>query len=114
MQMPAEPLADPQQDYEELAAQHVSVKRIFALSRPYRWRILSVVVLLVVGSAIGMLAPFLLRTIIDDALPAADFSLLLSLVAGLVAVALLGAASAWLSCSASGKAMLASGVAKRR
>lgn len=91
MQMPAEPLADPQQDYEELAAQHVSMKRIFALFRPYRWRILSVVVLLVVGSAIGMLAPFLLRTIIDDALPAADFSLLLSLVAGLVAVALLGA-----------------------
>ncbi|MDR6397511.1 ABC transporter ATP-binding protein [Herbaspirillum seropedicae] len=92
MPMPADRPTDPRDDYEEIAAQHVSMKRVLALFMPYRIRILSVFALLVTGSGIGMLAPFLLRTIIDDALPSADFTLLLWLVGGLVAVAVLGAA----------------------
>ena len=92
MQTPAEQSANSRQDYEELAAAHVSMRRVFALFMPYRLKILAVVVLLIFGSMIGMAAPFLLRAIIDDALPGDDFSLLLWLVGGLVAVAILGAA----------------------
>ncbi|WP_175721354.1 ABC transporter ATP-binding protein [Burkholderia anthina] len=92
MQTPTDYPAAPRGDYEELAAEHVSMRRVFALFTPYRLKILSVVVLLIFGSMIGMAAPFLLRSIIDDALPGADFSLLLWLVGGLVAVAVLGAA----------------------
>lgn len=92
MQTPAEQSANSRQDYEELAAAHVSMRRVFALFMPYRLKILAVVVLLIFGSMIGMAAPFLLRAIIDDALPSDNFSLLLWLVGGLVAVAMLGAA----------------------
>lgn len=92
MQTPAEYSPDPRDNYHDLAAEHVSMKRVIALFTAYRLRILSVVSLLILGSVIGMAAPFLLRAIIDDALPSADFSLLLLLAGGLVAVAVLNAA----------------------
>jgi len=89
MQTPTEHPADPQEGYEELAAQHVSLERVFALFTPYRLQILSVVVLLFAGSMIGMASPFLLRAIIDDALPRTDLPMLLWLVGGLIVVAVL-------------------------
>jgi len=92
MQTPAELLAAPREDYEDLAAAHVSLKRVFALFAPYRLKILVIVALMIIGSMIGMAAPFLLRAIIDDALPNANFPLLLWLVGGLVTGAMLGAA----------------------
>ncbi len=92
MQTPTEHPGNKQGDYEDLAAEYVSMERVFALFIPYRLRILSVVALLIVGAMIGMASPFLLRAIIDDALPGANFALLLWLVGGLVAVAMLGAA----------------------
>ncbi len=77
--------------YHDLAANHVSTGRILALFKPYKRQILRVVILLLFGSAVGMASPFLLRAIIDDALPNADIQLLIYLAGGLVGIAALSA-----------------------
>ncbi|MCF7646794.1 ABC transporter ATP-binding protein/permease [Bacillus subtilis] len=77
--------------YHDLAANHVSAGRILALFKPYKRQILRVVILLLFGSAVGMASPFLLRAIIDDALPNADIQLLIYLAGGLVGIAALSA-----------------------
>ncbi|MEQ9472040.1 MAG: ABC transporter ATP-binding protein [Roseitalea porphyridii] len=83
-------------DYANLAKQHVSIRRILSLLAPYRKRVTAAIFLMVVASAVGLAGPFLLRAIIDDALPAHDLKLLGGLVAGMVLVALLSAAiGAW-------------------
>lgn len=63
-------------EYDELATRHVSLGRVLALFKPYRKRIALVIVLMLVASATGLAGPFLLRAIIDDALPRNDLSLL--------------------------------------
>lgn len=77
--------------YHDLAANHVSAGRILALFKPYKRQILRVVILLLFGSAVGMASPFLLRAIIDDALPNADIQLLVYLAGGLIGIAALSA-----------------------
>lgn len=77
--------------YDGLAARHVSMRRVLPLFAPYRKRIAVVMLLMVVASATGLAGPFLLRAIIDQALPQNDIGLLLWLVAGMVLVALLSA-----------------------
>ncbi len=78
-------------DYDSLAAQHVSLRRVLALFRPFRKRIATVIVLMLIASATGLAGPFLLRAIIDDALPRNDLKLLSLLVAGMILVALVSA-----------------------
>ncbi|MCD1635161.1 ABC transporter ATP-binding protein/permease [Martelella mediterranea] len=77
--------------YDGIAARHVSMRRVLVLFAPYRKRIAMVMLLMVVASATGLAGPFLLRAIIDQALPQNDIDLLLWLVAGMVLVALLSA-----------------------
>ncbi len=79
-------------DYTDLAARHVSMRRILSLFIPYRKRIAAVILLMIMASAVGLAGPFLLRAIIDEALPANDLRLLVGLVGGMVIVALLSAA----------------------
>ncbi|MCW2303990.1 ATP-binding cassette subfamily B protein [Rhodovulum sulfidophilum] len=55
--------------YDDLAARHVSIRRVLRLFAPYRARIGAVVALMILASAIGLAGPFLLRAIIDIALP---------------------------------------------
>jgi len=78
-------------EYDELATRHVSLGRVLALFKPYRKRIALVIVLMLVASATGLAGPFLLRAIIDDALPRNNLSLLSWLVAGMIFAALLSA-----------------------
>ncbi len=78
--------------YRELAAKHVSAGRIIALFTPYTRQIAWVVSLLLVSSAIGMASPFMLRAIIDEALPQANITLLMYLAGGLIGIAALSAA----------------------
>ncbi|AZB62966.1 ABC transporter ATP-binding protein [Cereibacter sphaeroides] len=78
--------------YDDLAARHVSLRRVLALFVPYRGRIAGVAALMILASAIGLAGPFLLRAVIDVALPQHDLALLVQLVAGMVAVALAAAA----------------------
>ena len=77
--------------YEDLATAHVSVARILGLFRPYRGRIALVLFLIALASAAGLAAPFLLRAIIDEALPKGDIALLAALSGSLVALAAVGA-----------------------
>jgi len=77
------------------------VRRIARLFHPYRARLLAVLGLIVLSAGLSMASPFLLREVLDDAIPQADTTLLTWLVAGMVAIAVatgaLGVAQTWLS-----------------
>ena len=76
-------------------------RRTAALFRPYRARLSVVLGLIVVSAGLGMLSPFLLRDVLDQAIPEKDRTLLLWLVGGMIAVAVvtgvIGVAQTWLS-----------------
>ena len=86
---------------EKAQARDVSLRRIGALFRDHRRRLAVVVLIIVASSIAGMAAPFLLREVIDVALPENDVRLLVWLVLGMVAVAavtaVLGVVQTWLS-----------------
>lgn len=75
--------------------------RIARLFRPYRARLASVLALIGLSAGLSMISPFLLREVLDKAIPEADTSLLTMLVAGMVAISVatgaLGVAQTWLS-----------------
>ncbi len=79
-------------DRAQLAESPVSAQRVLAYFRPYRWQILVVVALIVASSLVSMASPFLLRIVIDDALPHQDVRLLLLAVGGMLAVTIITAA----------------------
>jgi ATP-binding cassette subfamily B protein len=86
---------------EKAQAREVSLRRIGALFRPYSWPLTIVTAIIVVSSIVGMASPFLLRAVIDRALPQQNVGLLAWLVAGMVAVAaitaVLGVIQTWVS-----------------
>ena len=63
------------------------LRRIVALFRPYRARLAVVGGLIVLSSLISLASPFLLRAVLDDALPHGRTGLLTVLVLGMIAVA---------------------------
>jgi len=77
------------------------MKRIAALFAPYRARLAAVLALIVVAAGLGMVSPFLLRDVLDVAIPENDDGLLALLVAGMVAIAVatgvLSVGQTWLS-----------------
>lgn len=83
------------------AARGVSLRRIGALFRPYRPQLAVVTGIIVIAAVLGMASPFLLRAVIDTALPERDVTLLIWLAAGMVAVpgitAVLGVVQTWIS-----------------
>ncbi|MEU6137069.1 ABC transporter ATP-binding protein [Nocardioides sp. NPDC047086] len=79
-------------DRAQLEAKPVSLRRIARLFAPYRGRLLLVVALIVVSSVIGLAQPFLVKHVIDTALPEGDTSLLMLCVAAMVLVAIASAA----------------------
>jgi ATP-binding cassette subfamily B protein len=76
-------------------------RRIAALFRPYRGRLAAVLALIALSAGLGMLSPFLLRDVLDEAIPKNDDGLLIALVAGMIAVSIatgvLGVGQTWLS-----------------
>ncbi|MER5671730.1 ABC transporter ATP-binding protein [Pseudonocardia alni] len=86
---------------EKEQARAVSLRRIGALFAPHRGPLSVVVVTIVASSIVGMASPFLLREVIDVALPQRDVTLLAWLAGGMVAVAAvtaaLGVAQTWIS-----------------
>jgi ATP-binding cassette subfamily B protein len=76
-------------------------RRIATLFRPYKVRLGSVLGLIAVSALLGIASPFLLREVLDDAIPHRDTTLLAWLVAGMVfisiATGVLGVAQTWLS-----------------
>jgi ATP-binding cassette, subfamily B, bacterial len=79
----------------------VSLRRIGALFTPYRWQLAIVTAIIAASSLVGLASPFLLRAVIDTALPDRNVRLLAWLVAGMVAVAALtsafGVVQTWIS-----------------
>ncbi len=86
---------------EKAQARAVSLRRIGALFTGHRRQLAVVVAVIVVSSVISMASPFLLREVIDVALPQSDLRLLVLLVAGMVGVAAatsaLGVVQTWIS-----------------
>ncbi|MFD6357768.1 ABC transporter ATP-binding protein [Nocardia tengchongensis] len=72
-----------------LASQDTELRRIVRLFHPYRGRLAVVAALVGLASLAGLASPFLLRGIIDDALPGGRTGLLTLLAAGMIAVAAL-------------------------
>ena len=74
-------------DRAQLAESPVELRRVLALFRPHRRALAVVTAIIVVTSVVSMAQPFLMRAVIDDALPQQDVTLLLWLVGGMLAVA---------------------------
>jgi ATP-binding cassette subfamily B protein len=77
------------------------LSRIARLFRPYRGRLSAVLALIVVSAVLGMASPFLLREVLDKAIPQGDTTLLTWLVLGMIGVSVvtgvLSVAQTWLS-----------------
>jgi ATP-binding cassette subfamily B protein len=86
---------------EKTQAKSVSLRRIGRLFTPYRGQLTVVTLIIVASSVVAMASPFLLRAVIDHALPQHDLRLLVWLVIGMVAVAAvtaaLGVVQTWIS-----------------
>ena len=86
---------------EKAQARGVSLRRIGRLFRPYRWQLAVVTAIIAASSLVGLASPFLLRAVIDTALPDRNVRLLAWLVIAMVAVAAvtsgLGVIQTWIS-----------------
>ena len=72
-----------------------------ALFAPYKGRLATVLFLILVSALLGVISPFLLRDILDEAIPEDDDRLLILLVAGMIAISIatgaLGVLQTWFS-----------------
>ena len=86
---------------EKAQAREVSLRRIGRLFAPYRWQMGIVTAIIVASSIVSVASPFLLRAVIDDALPNRNLRLLAFLVAAMIAVAgitaAFGVVQTWIS-----------------
>jgi ATP-binding cassette subfamily B protein len=78
------PLMDPSRERDR--------RRILRLFSPYRWRLTSVLALIVFSSGLSMVSPFLLRAVLDKGIFKHEGTLLSELVAGMIAIAIATAA----------------------
>jgi ATP-binding cassette subfamily B protein len=94
------PTPDPA-DKAQLERSPVRWSRVAGLFRPYRLQLSVVVALIVASSTVALATPFLVRMVIDEALPHQDVRLLVLAVAGMLAVtvvtAVFGVVQTWLS-----------------
>ncbi|HSP72155.1 MAG TPA: ABC transporter ATP-binding protein [Gaiellaceae bacterium] len=83
------------------AVRRANLRRVAGLFKPYRLRLGTVLVLIAVSSLLGIVSPFLLRAVLDTAIPQKDTTLLTELVVGMIAIAVvtqvLGVVQTWLS-----------------
>jgi ATP-binding cassette subfamily B protein len=70
-----------------LGTQGLDRRRLLALFRPYRWQLGSVLALIAVSAGLGMISPFLLRAVLDQAIPEQNTRLLVALVVGMIGIA---------------------------
>jgi ATP-binding cassette, subfamily B, bacterial len=77
---------DPPARPSDPAVRRANFKRIVSLFRPYRKRLAVVCTLIVFSAGIGVISPFLLRQVLDVAIPEDNVRLLTALVAGMVII----------------------------
>src|SRR3954465_15070700 len=96
-------------DKAQLERSPVRWGRVAGLFRPYRWQLGVVVALIVASSTVALATPFLIRLVIDEAIPRQDVPLLLWAVGGMLAVtvvtAVFGGVQTWLSTTAGQRVM---------
>src|SRR5438105_9960481 len=84
-----------------MPATPVSLLRVGRLFGPYRVRLSGLLGLIFLGAGLGVISPFLLREVLDRALPRHDTTLLAELVLGMIALSVItsviGVAQTWLS-----------------
>ena len=78
------PLMDPERERDR--------HRIMALFAPYRARLAAVIGLIVFSSGLGVISPFLLKAVLDTALPEHNGALLTELVLGMIGISIATAA----------------------
>ncbi|WP_137152033.1 ABC transporter ATP-binding protein [Devosia sp. FKR38] len=78
-------------DYAAAAGQRTPWRRVLALFAPHGKSLLTILGLIMIAGIAGATTPFMVRGIIDSALPAKDVTLLVWLCGGLLAVAVLAA-----------------------
>lgn len=74
------------EDKAQLAESPVRWRRVAELFAPQRWRMTLLVSIIVLIALVGMGQPFLLRAVIDDALPNRDTHLLVIAVLGMIVI----------------------------
>jgi len=77
---------DPPERPADPAVRRANFRRILRLFRPYGRRLSLVSGLIVVSASLGAVSPFLLREVLDVAIPEEDVGLLSALVAGMIAI----------------------------
>ena len=77
---------DPPERPADPAVRKANFRRIVGLFRSYRRRLAAVSALIFVSAALGVVSPFLLREVLDVAIPEEDVGYLTLLVAGMVAI----------------------------
>jgi ATP-binding cassette, subfamily B, bacterial len=70
-----------------LSDKRLDRRRLLRLFGPYRLRLGAVLFLILISASLGMVSPFLLRAVLDDAIPHRDTTLLAGLVTGMIAIA---------------------------
>lgn len=96
-------------DKKQIKRHPVSLKRIAALFAPHKATIAVVVLLISVSSIVGLAQPFLVRSIIDTALPHKDLKMLAWLAGAMIAVAaataVIGVIQTWMTTAMGQKIM---------
>jgi ATP-binding cassette, subfamily B, bacterial len=86
---------------EDIPATPVSLRRIGRLFAPYRVRLSGLLALIFLSAGLGVISPFLLRGVLDTAIPHRDTSLLTLLVGGMILLSIIGGvigvAQTWIS-----------------
>ena len=78
---------DPPARPDDPARRRANLRRVISLFRPYRLRLTAVLSLIAFAAALDIVSPFLLRAILDTALPERDDRLLTMLVLGMIGIA---------------------------
>jgi ATP-binding cassette subfamily B protein len=86
---------------QDLPATPVSLRRVARLFAPYRPRLGGLLALIFLAAGLGVISPFLLRGVLDTAIPHRDTTLLTELVGGMIALSVIGGvigvAQTWIS-----------------
>jgi ATP-binding cassette subfamily B protein len=86
---------------EDVPTRPVSLRRVGRLFAPYRARLSGLLALIFLAAGLGVVSPFLLRGVLDTAIPQKDTQLLTLLVGGMIALSIIGGvigvAQTWIS-----------------
>jgi ATP-binding cassette subfamily B protein len=102
------PADRPERTADKTQRRH-NLRRVRGLFRPHRRRLGAVLGLIFLSAGLGMISPFLLRAVLDTAIPQRDTTLLTELVGGMIAIAIatgvIGVGQTWLSNSVGQRVM---------